>query len=170
MLTILFITVVYQAHAQLPPPSPRQTTSVYYLQDQTTGSNATVAAVAGLKGRDWNYNSFGTIFVVDDPITLSPSPSSAVVGRAQGILAVSSHDAANVNVVLSLVFSNSQYSGSTLELQGISRQRENYKELSVVSGTGQFRFVKGYAALQTAFYDPQTTHSVVRLTVTIQTS
>ncbi|KAK7342090.1 hypothetical protein VNO80_25033 [Phaseolus coccineus] len=169
MLMIFIISMVYQAHAQLPLPRARQTTSVFYLQDVTTGPNATVAAVTGIKGRDWNYNTFGSIFVVDDPVMLGPSPSSTVVGRAQGLMVVSSHDAANVNVVLSIVFSNSQYSGSTLELQGISRQRENYKELSVVSGTGQFRFARGYASLQTVVYDPQTTRSIIRLTVTIQT-
>ncbi|XP_027348226.1 dirigent protein 23-like [Abrus precatorius] len=160
---LLISIIVYQTNGQL----PIQTTMVLYLQDIARGPNATVAPVIGLSGRDWSYNSFGTIFVVDDPVMMSANPSSPVVGRAQGMLVVSAQDGANVNVVLSIVFNNMQYSDSTLELQGISRQRQDYKEVSVVSGTGRFRFARGFAALQTAYYDPQTTHSVVRLTINL---
>lgn len=168
MLMILFITLVYEAHAEFPQPTGRQTTYVFYLQDTTTGPNATVAAVAGIKGRNWNFNTFGSMFVVDDPVTVGPSPSSAIVGRAQGMLVVSSRDGTNVNAVLSVVFSSWQYNGSTLELQGINRQNENVRTLSVVSGTGQFRFARGYAALQTVAYDPVSARSTVRFTITLQ--
>ncbi|XP_020234226.1 dirigent protein 23 [Cajanus cajan] len=166
-LSVLLISVMHEGYGQLPQPVANQTTMVLYLQDYASGPNATVAAVTGIKGKDWSYNTFGTIFVVDDPVMMSPSPGSTVVGRAQGLLTASDHEGNNVNVVLSIVFTNSQYSGSSLEIQGVSRQRESYKELSVLSGTGKFRFARGYAALQTAFYDPPTTHSVIRLTLTI---
>ncbi|RDX92757.1 Dirigent protein 23, partial [Mucuna pruriens] len=168
-LSMLLMSIIYQAYGQLPQPVPGQTTLVFYLQDIATGPNATVAAVTGIKGKNWSYTTFGTIFVVDDPVMLSSSPTSPIVGRAQGLLTASAHDGANVNVMLSIVFNNSQYNGSTLEIQGVSRQRQNYREVSVVSGTGKFRFARGYAVLQTAFYDPATTHSIIRLTVTIQT-
>ncbi|KAG5118862.1 hypothetical protein JHK82_033282 [Glycine max] len=78
--------------------------------DIATGPNATVTPVAGIKGGDWTYTTFGSIFV-----------------------------------------------------------RENYREVSVMSGTGKFRFARGYAVLQTAFYDPNTSRSVIRLTISIQT-
>ncbi|KAK7263504.1 hypothetical protein RJT34_31095 [Clitoria ternatea] len=159
-LSMFFIfTIIYQANTQ--------TTLVFYLQDIATGPNATVSPVTGITGKVWSYNTFGTIFVIDDPVMLSPSPSSTIVGRAQGMLVASAHDGANVNVVMSIVFSNLQYSGSTLEIQGISRQFEKYKEVSVVSGTGRFRFARGYATFETAFYDPQTTHSIIRFTITL---
>ncbi|KAG4980046.1 hypothetical protein JHK85_034004 [Glycine max] len=156
-LLLLTTTMVYEANSQL----PLQTTLVFYLQDIATGPNATVSPITGLTGRDWTYEQFGTIFAVDDPVMMSPSPVSAQVGRAQGLLVVSAHDGANVNAVLSIVFTNLQYSGSSIEIQGISRQRESYKELSVVSGTGRFRFAKGYAAFETVFYDPGTAHSTL---------
>ncbi|XP_017432020.1 dirigent protein 19 [Vigna angularis] len=60
------------------------------------------------------------------------------------------------------------YSGSSIEIQGVSRQSEKYRELSVVSGTGKFRFVKGYAGFQTTSYDAQTSHSTISLTLTFQ--
>ncbi|KAE9616800.1 hypothetical protein Lal_00034333 [Lupinus albus] len=146
-------------------PNQSQTTLVFYLHDVTTGPNATVAPVIGLSGKVWSYTTFGTIFVVDDPVHLSPSISSTQVGRAQGILTASAIDGSNVNVVLSVVFNNLQYSGSTIEIQGVSRQRENYRELSIVSGTGKFRYARGFASFETSFYDAATTHSVIRLTL-----
>lgn len=169
-MVLISTIMIYQAYGQLPEPNPSQTTMVFYLQDIATGPDATVAAVTGIKGKDWSYTSFGTIIVVDDPVLLSPSPSSTQVGRAQGHLTVSAHDGANVHAVLSIVFNNLQYNGSTLELQGVSRQREDYREVSVVSGTGKFRFARGYASLQTAFYDAQTQNSIIRLTITLQQS
>ncbi|KAK7263510.1 hypothetical protein RJT34_31101 [Clitoria ternatea] len=165
-MLLISIIMVYQANGQF----PNQTTIVFYMQDIATGANATVSPIIGIRGKDWSYNTFGSIFAVDDPVMMSPSPTSPIVGRAQGILIASAHDGANMHVVMSIVFTTgSEYSGSTLEIQGASRQREKYKELSVVSGTGKFRFSKGYAALQTIFYDPQTTHSIIRISVTIQT-
>ncbi|RDX92759.1 Dirigent protein 23, partial [Mucuna pruriens] len=167
-LSMLLILFIYQAYGQLPQPVPDQTTLVFYMQDIASGPNATVAAVSGIKGKDWSYTTFGTIFVVDDPVMLSSSPTSPIVGRAQGLLTASAHDDANVKVVLSIVFNNSQYNGSTLEIQGVSRQLENFREVSVVSGTGKFRFARGYAVLQTESYDPATTHSIIRLTVLLR--
>ncbi|KAI5390128.1 hypothetical protein KIW84_075452, partial [Lathyrus oleraceus] len=123
--------------------------------------------VIGINGKVWSYNTFGTIFVVDDPVTLSPSPFSTLIGKAQGTITVTSQDGANVYIVLSIVFNDVQYAGSTLEIQGTSRQRDNLRELGVVSGTGRFRFARGFAVFETISYDPTSSESVIRLTVTL---
>jgi uncharacterized protein with beta-barrel porin domain len=60
-----------------------------------------------------------------------------------------------------------QYSSSTLEIQGTSRQRENLRELSVVSGTGRFQFARGYVVFETVSYDAQNNQSIIRLSVTL---
>ncbi|QCD87954.1 dirigent protein 23-like [Vigna unguiculata] len=163
-ILLLSTTVLYVTEAEEALPK----TMVLYLQETTKGPNATVSPIIGLTGKDWSFNQFGTVFAVDDPVMVSPNPFSSVVGRAQGLLVVSAHDGANVFVSLSIVFTNFQYSGSSIEIQGVSRQREKNRELSVVSGTGKFRFVKGYAAFQTAFYDPQNAHSTISLTLNFQ--
>ncbi|XP_054796257.1 dirigent protein 11-like [Prosopis cineraria] len=167
-LTSLSILLLMIALALTPwEGNGEQQSLVFFLQDVATGPNATVAAVAGVKGKEWSYNTFGSIYVVDDPVTLGPNKYSAPVGRAQGLLATSSLDGSNVNVMISIVFTNLQYNGSTLQIQGVSRQVENYREVSVVSGTGRFRFARGFAALETLYYDPTTTYSIVRLTITL---
>ncbi|KAJ1393823.1 Dirigent protein [Sesbania bispinosa] len=165
-LLLIICIMVCEINCETQPPKPNQTL-VFFLQDVASGPNATVSIVTGINGRDWSYNTFGTIFVVDDPVMLSASPSATQVGRAQGMLIASSLDGSNVSVVMSIVFNSFQYSESTLEIQGISRQRENYRELSVVSGTGRFRYAKGTAGLETLSYDAPTTRSIIRLTITL---
>jgi len=159
---LIFITINNIANGQ-----QNQSTLVFFLQDIGKGVGATAQPVIGINGKVWSYNSFGTIFVVDDPIMLNPNPGSTQIGRAQGVITVTSLDGANVSIVLSLVFNNGQYSGSTLEIQGASRQRENSRELSVVAGTGRFRYARGFVVFETVSYDDSTNHSVLRLTVTL---
>ncbi|KAK7404895.1 hypothetical protein VNO78_05938 [Psophocarpus tetragonolobus] len=169
-MLLISIIMVYEGNGELPPSVPSGATNlVFYLYDKATGNNATVAAVTGIKGKDWSYHTFGSVFVVDDPIMVGPSELSDPVGRAQGMLVVADHDGDNVNVVLSIVFDHLQYKGSTLQLQGIARQHENIREVSVVSGTGKFRFARGYALFQTEHYDPLTSHSIIQLRITVQT-
>ncbi|XP_058734883.1 pterocarpan synthase 1-like [Vicia villosa] len=163
-LTILLFITISIANGQA---QPNQSTLVFYLQDVGKGPRATVSPVIGINGKVWSYNTFGTIFVVDDPVTISPSSYSTQIGRAQGIITVTSQDGANVNIVLSIVFNSAQYAGSTLEIQGTSRQRDNLRELGVVSGTGRFRFARGFAVFETLSYDPTYSQSVIRLTVTL---
>jgi len=164
MSSILLLITIIIANGQVPNQT---STLVFYLQDVGRGFNATVMPVIGINGRVWSYHSFGTIFVVDDPVMLSPSPFSTQIGRAQGVITVTSLDGANVNIVLSLVFNNGEYSGSTLQIQGTSRQRENSRELSVVSGTGRFRYARGFVVFETMSYDAPSERSVIRLTITL---
>ncbi|XP_008229971.1 PREDICTED: dirigent protein 22-like [Prunus mume] len=147
------------------PQSPRETTIVLYLQDLASGPDATVVPITGIQGKPQSFTSFGTIFAVDDVITETPDKVSAQIGRAQGILVASSLSGSNVHVSMSLAFTNVEYNGSSLEIQGISRQFERYKEVSVVSGTGSFRYARGYATLETVFYDNKTFYSIIRCTV-----
>ncbi|XP_062103063.1 dirigent protein 2-like [Humulus lupulus] len=159
---LLILTILCICEAQ----KLNQTSIVFFLQDiASTAPNATVVPVIGIKGKDWSFNSFGTIFAVDDPITETPNRSSNEVGRAQGILVTSALDGSNVSVLLSIVFTNKEYGGSTLELHGVSRQNERFKEVSVVSGTGSFRFARGFAVFETIYYERSISYSIVRCTI-----
>jgi len=161
-ILLLSTTVLYLAEAEKPLPK----TMTLYLHETAKGPNATISPIIGLPGKGWTFDHFGTIFAVDDPVVLSPNPFSGVVGRAQGMLAVAAHDGANAFVSLSIVFTKWQYSGSSIEIQGLTRQREKHREVSVVSGTGKFRFVRGYAVFETVSFDANTAHSIISLTLT----
>ncbi|KAK7342091.1 hypothetical protein VNO80_25034 [Phaseolus coccineus] len=130
--------LLYVAEAKDPIPK----TMILYLQDTTEGPNATVFWIIGLNGK--------------------------VCGRAQGMLVLSALDGPNPFVALSVVFTNLQYNGSSIEIQGVSRQCEKFREVSVVSGTGKFRFVKGYAVFETTSFDAKTSHSIISLIITFQ--
>ncbi|XP_004289176.1 PREDICTED: dirigent protein 2-like [Fragaria vesca subsp. vesca] len=159
LLLVLVFMLISLAMAQ----RPTETITEFYLQDLASGSNATVQPITGIRNRPLSFTSFGTIFALDDPITVTPDKSSTEIGRAQGIMVASSLSGSNVHVSLSFAFSN----GSSLEVQGTSRQFERYKELAVVSGTGTFRYARGYATLESIYYDNRTSYSIIRCTTRI---
>ena len=121
-------------------------------------------------GKIWSFTSFGTVFVTDDPITEAPDPNSAPAGRGRGMYITSALDGSTTHVLISIVFTNRQFSGSTLEIQGSSPQFQKYREVSVVSGTGTgpLRFARGYAIYETVFVDTPIGYSVIKCNVTIR--
>ena len=155
--------IIFVAHAK----QFKETKMSMYLQDVSAGPNATVIPVTGIAGKLWTFTQFGTVFVTDDPITKTPDSNSAPVGRLQGIYVTSGLNGLNSHVSVSIVFTNKVYNGSTLELQGNSKQFEGVREVSVVSGTGKFRFARGYATFETYFLDLPNAYSVIRCNVTV---
>ncbi|KAJ9686456.1 hypothetical protein PVL29_015384 [Vitis rotundifolia] len=147
---------------------PQETNMVLYFQDYVGGPNATAMIVTGIPSKIWSFASFGTVFVTDDPITEAPDPNSAPVGRGRGMYITSALDGSTTHVLISIVFTNGQFSGSTLEIQGSSPQFQKYGEVSVVSGTGRLRFARGYAKFETVFVDTPIGYSVIKCNVTIR--
>ncbi|KAL6143903.1 hypothetical protein ACLB2K_054598 [Fragaria x ananassa] len=146
----------------------KETRMVLYFQDFSGGPNATSIPIAGIAGKLWTFTQFGTVYVTDDTMTQGPSPKSAVVGRAQGVTVAAALDGSNALVLVSLVFTNREYNGSTIEIQGNSKQFQPVREVAVVSGTGKFRFARGYATFETYFVDLPSAYSILRCNVTVQ--
>ncbi|OMO66422.1 Plant disease resistance response protein [Corchorus olitorius] len=130
--------------------------------------NATDFIVVGFPGMNWNYTKFGSLGVFDDPVTEGPEPTSATVGRLQGIYFPSSLDGVYVGNLFSLVFTNKAYNGSTIQIQGTVDQFGGVMEFSVTSGTGKFRYTNGYFTMEPiSFYQP-TFYSLLRINVTVK--
>ncbi|TQD79324.1 hypothetical protein C1H46_035161 [Malus baccata] len=146
----------------------KETKLTVFFHDFVAGPNTTVIPVAGIAGKLWTFTQFGTVYVTDDPLTATPDLNSAVVGRGQGLYVTSGLDGLNTHVLISIVFTNKNYNGSTLEIQGTSKQFEAVREVSVVSGTGKFRFARGYATFETLLVDAATFYSVERCNVTVE--
>ncbi|XP_020540594.1 dirigent protein 22-like [Jatropha curcas] len=164
---LIFITILLLAITLANAAGLRETKMTIYLQGFSTGPNATVVAVAGIPGKHLSFTQFGTILVTDDPITETPDINSAQVGRAQGMYATASLDGINSQVSISILFTNTAYCGSILQIQGISKQFDNVRELSVVSGTGRFRYARGYVTFETYFVDKSSVYSVVRCNISV---
>ncbi|CAM8953054.1 unnamed protein product [Rhodiola kirilowii] len=161
MLLILPLTSCSSTKA----PSSNQESIIVYLHDYSGRRNATVVPVVGISGKPWVFSSFGTLFAVDDPVTAAPSAGSRVIGRAQGILVINSLDGSSMQMLLSIVFSDGV--GSTLQIQGTTRQSDRVREVSIVSGTKYYRFARGYAVLETLIYDPETSYAMVLCNITL---
>ncbi|XP_062009396.1 pterocarpan synthase 1-like [Rosa rugosa] len=165
-LVILVLSTTFLAMAST--HEFKETQMSLYFQDFTTGSNLTTLPIAGIAGKFWTFDQFGTVYVTDDPLTEGPSPKSTLVGRGQAFIVTSALDGRNALVFLSIVFTNKKYNGSTIEIQGNSKQFEPVREVAVVSGTGKFRFARGYATLETYFVDQPRGYSVIRCNITVQ--
>nr|QQM18951.1 dirigent protein 16 [Kadsura heteroclita] len=164
---MIFITMVGCSE---PKQRMKETKMVLYLQDWEFGKNSTAVPVAGINGRFANVLNFTTVSVVDDALTEGLDRNSKEVGRAQGIYVNSALDGTNLHLIFSAIFTNGNYKGSTLEFQGADRRNLKYREVSVVSGTGVFRFARGYATLETVFVDDSGYDAVVRFNATVRHS
>ncbi|KAK9924561.1 hypothetical protein M0R45_032925 [Rubus argutus] len=123
----------------------------YYATVIRFGPNATVVPVAGIAGKLWASNTFGTIFVGDIPLTVGPSTLSPKVGLVRGLSVVSSkaNDGSGNHMSTSVTFTNKEYNGSTLQIQGIFKSNSRQGSvLSIVGGTGKFEGARGSVFLQ----------------------
>ncbi|KAK9984420.1 hypothetical protein SO802_033945 [Lithocarpus litseifolius] len=121
----------------------KETNMVFYTQDWETGANVTATPIAGIPHKRWLILGFGTIFVTDDKLAVAIERNSSEVGRAHGIYVNSALDGSDLHLLISFVFINKEYNGSTLEIQGADRVFQKYREVSVVSGIGFFRLARG---------------------------
>ncbi|GLJ59755.1 hypothetical protein SUGI_1522030 [Cryptomeria japonica] len=136
----------------------------FYMHDVVFGPNATVALVASPSG---NFTSpgFGNVFVIDDVLTAGPSPYSRVVGRAQGMYIADSLKEPSLMLLFTVVLQSGKHNGSTISIQGADRAILPLREVSVVGGTGRFRFARGYAGIMTHSLNPST--AVLKFNVTL---
>ncbi|KAK6919342.1 Dirigent protein [Dillenia turbinata] len=165
LATVFLLALTISIEAK--PKQQKQTNIVFYMQDWESGDNITAVAVAGLPNKPWKALQFGTVFTIDDDLTIEVDRKSAQIGRARGLYVYSALDGSDIHLLLSLVFTGKEYNGSTLEIQGADRPFQKYREVSVVSGTGKFRLARGYATLETAFLDIPNLNAILKWNVTI---
>ncbi|CAB4274176.1 unnamed protein product [Prunus armeniaca] len=166
--TMLLMVLAVTTSLVLASHEVKETQLSFYFQDIFAGPNATDIPFAGISGKAWTFTQFATLYAIDDPVTEGSHPNSASVGRVQGTSMTSALDGLNAHVLFSIVFTNKKYNGSTLQIQGIDKQFEPVRELSVVSGTGKFRFVRGYITFETISVDIPNSYAVIRCNVTVK--
>ncbi|KAF5746081.1 hypothetical protein HS088_TW06G00246 [Tripterygium wilfordii] len=164
LLTILVSSTEATKHQFL---NLRETNMVFYMQDLQSGANATSIQVGGPLKKLWSFLTFGTVYSVDDSLMAGINRNSTQIGRAHGIFINSALDGSDLHILMSLIFTNKEYNGSTLEIQGADRVYQKYREVSVVSGTGKFRLARGYATLETVNFDIKNLAAIIRWNVTV---
>ncbi|CAK9145662.1 unnamed protein product [Ilex paraguariensis] len=146
----------------------KQTNLVFYVHDNLTGHDTSAITVAGKNGPTASILEFGTILAVDDPVTEGPDSASKNIGRAQGMYMNSQLDGKALYLMFSVIFTDGEYKGSSLEIQGPDPFSMKEREFSIVSGTGYFRFVKGYGIMTTEFLDIPNLRAILKLNVTVK--
>ncbi|XP_057851995.1 dirigent protein 1 [Cryptomeria japonica] len=138
----------------------KKTQLQFYMHDIVKARNATAVKVTpGLPA------AFGMIYVMDDPLTEGPQHNSRAVGRATGMYLSDSLKDVSVLMVFTVVFGEGMYNGSTLSFQGQDSVFLKQRELSVVGGTGFFRFVTGHAIMETHY--SKGLNAVLRFNITV---
>ncbi|KAI3706878.1 hypothetical protein L6452_24917 [Arctium lappa] len=166
-IPLFAIPILYWAYTY-PKNKYKQTNLVLYVHDNLTGDDASAMIVAGKDGPTTSIMHFGTLLAHDDPVTTNPDPESKQVARAQGMYINSQLDGKALYMIFSVMFTDGEYKGSTLEIQGADSFVLKEREFSVVSGTGYFRFVKGYGIMTTEFLDIPNLRAIIKLNITVR--
>ncbi|KAL3625522.1 hypothetical protein CASFOL_030976 [Castilleja foliolosa] len=143
------------------PKSPKLTNLHFYFHDIVSGPNRTAVPIVP----PTTNSSFGSVSMIDDPLTAGPSNRSRVVGRAQGFYASADQKTLGLLMVMNFVFTDRKFNGSTLSVLGRNEAMSLVREMAIVGGTGAFRFCHGYALARTQYIDSVV--AVVEYNVTI---
>lgn len=145
-----------------------ETRMTLYFHDYSGDENTTVIEIpAGPSRGPLDFMKFGAMFCTDDPITEHVEEGSAPVARGRGMYVTSALDGSHTHVLLSVVFIEGGYKGSTLEIQGSSAQMERVREVAVVGGTKNFRLARGYATFETINYDHARGYALIQSNITV---
>ncbi|XP_031287564.1 dirigent protein 23-like [Pistacia vera] len=128
----------------------------FYMHDMVGGPNPTtvqVVARSNFTGPDPVTATYGSIFVIDNPLTVSSNPNSTVLEHAQGIYTMSSqHKEISLLMSLTYVFTSGTYNGSSFSVLGRNPVMREEREMPIVGGTGIFLLTRGYSLVRTFFH------------------
>ncbi|XP_071690525.1 dirigent protein 22-like [Rutidosis leptorrhynchoides] len=152
--TLLYLYVVLVAFSVTSVSEARKRNTIniqFYMHDTPGGPNPSAVPVAGqqVNGTTPMFG-FGTIYVMDNALTATPEVNSTLIGRAQGLYAMSSQgNEPSLLMTLTYNFVSGIYNGSSLSILGRNPIFNEIREMPVVGGTGVFRLARGFALAKT---------------------
>ncbi|XP_052137039.1 dirigent protein 2-like [Oryza glaberrima] len=136
----------------------------FYFHDKITGPSPSAVQVVSPPNKT-SPTSFGTVYVMDDPLTEGPDPRSKPVGRAQGMYLSSDQVRIGFLQAMNIVLTAGLYNGSVITVLGSNHISDSIREMPVVGGTSAFRFARGYAQARTYFLDSNGLDAIVEYNV-----
>ncbi|CAL5076183.1 unnamed protein product [Urochloa decumbens] len=124
-----------------------------YLYQTTSGPNANQAPIIE------NTGPMGKTIVNNWEVYDGPGSDAKIVARAQGLHI----QAGNWLCAFSLVFVNQSFSGSTLQVMGITTEFEAEDEWAIVGGTGEFDMATG--SVTKVLYEQRSDGNVLELSI-----
>ena len=131
----------------------------FYWHDKISGPNPTSIPVVPPPIN--STTAFGLINMIDNPLTIGPKMSSKMVGKAQGFYSSSSQEEVGLLMIMNFAFFDGKYNGSTFTVLGRNTVFSKVREMSVIGGSGLFRFARGYVELATYSFDITTGDAIV---------
>ena len=136
----------------------------FYWHDIYSGLNPTAMSIIQPPANK-SKNGFGSISVIDDPLTEGPELSSKLLGKAQGFYGLASQDEVALLMAMNFHFVQGKYNGSTITILGRNPVFNKVREMPVIGGSGLFRFARGYVHASTYKFDPSNGDAVVEYNV-----
>ena len=135
----------------------------FYWHDIYSGRNPTALAI--IQPSNTTKNSFGSVSMIDDPLTEGPELSSKLLGKAQGFYGLASQGEVALLMAMNFHFVQGKYNGSTITILGRNPVFDKVREMPVIGGSGFFRFARGYAHASTYKFNKSNGDAIVEYNV-----
>ncbi|XP_057818555.2 dirigent protein 23-like [Cryptomeria japonica] len=164
---IIFASQPTETAAKLKVGKEKVSNLHFYFHDTVSGQNVTAVEVAQAPSNYTSSTFFGTLIVIDDLLTEGPEPTSKLLGRAQGLYAMTSQEDVQLLMAVTFVFQSGEFNGSTVAVVGHNAVFNDVREMPIVGGSGKFRLPRGYALAHTYSFDLQARNAIVHYNVTV---
>ncbi|XP_068640843.1 dirigent protein 4-like [Aristolochia californica] len=108
---------------------------------------------------------FGYLYATDDLIM--DKPGGEVIGNAQGLYVSSSKKELTLVLITDFGFTSGPYKGSSFSVLSRNPISHDKRELAVVGGRGKFRMARGFALLDTYFFNHTNGDAIIEYKVTL---
>ncbi|PPD69136.1 hypothetical protein GOBAR_DD33982 [Gossypium barbadense] len=133
------------------------------------------SAQANITQDFFSPSPYGSLYSMDDPLTLEPERTSKMVGNAQGLYLALSRDPTKFTAVFyaDFAFTIGKFKGSSFSL--FSRYPltdfvpgpDVIREMAIVGGTGAFRMATGFALFRATSSNSRTGDASLEVDVTL---
>ncbi|XP_004493625.1 pterocarpan synthase 1-like [Cicer arietinum] len=130
----------------------------FFFHDIVSGPKPTVSisVESPLSGKSKSPLPFGSLVIIEDPLTVGPELNSKQIGKAQGFYVTVSQDAVlELELVMGMTFTftDGKFNGSAITVLGRNAIGDLIREMPIIGGTGEFRFARGFLQAKTHFVD-----------------
>lgn len=145
----------------------------FYLRDTLSGQNPTAVRIAhaNLTGGSESPVGFGSLFAIDDPLTVGPEKHSKEIGNGQGMYVSGSKEMSKFSIVMyvDLAFTTGKFNGSSISIfsRNPVAEEAGEREIAIVGGRGKFRMARGFVKIKTHKIDMKTGDAVLRYDATV---
>nr|AFK42808.1 unknown [Lotus japonicus] len=176
LITFLFSSTVNASYYEKISPTQlgfkeeKPTHLRFFFHDIVTGPKPSmvISVESPIKDKSKSPLPFGSIVVMEDPLTLGPELDSNLIGKAQGFyMTVAQEAELYLELIMGMTFTfmEGEFNGSTLTVMGRNTISSPIREMPIVGGTGAFRFARGFVQPKTYQVDYYKGDAVVEYNV-----